>query len=31
MKIEMKHTQIIKLYLRKRKKEPDRYFKHIII
>jgi hypothetical protein len=31
MKDELKHTRIIKLYLQKRKKEPDRYFRHIRI
>ena len=32
MKDEVKHTRIIKLYLQKRKKkEPDRYFKQIRI
>jgi hypothetical protein len=31
MKNEMKDTNFIRLYLQKRKKEPDRYFEHIRI
>lgn len=31
MKYEMKQQLIINLYLQKRKKEPDRYLRHITI
>ena len=29
MKNEIEDSRIIRLYLQKRKKEPDRYFRHL--